>query len=130
MRLLLDTNILISVLSNKNSISSEIKRIIKEADQVLVSTASIWEISIKKSIGKIKFKNNLRNSIVASGIDILDINAEHAEYIEKLPYIHKDPFDRMIISQAICENLKIVTTDKIFSKYGVDIIFESKRTKR
>jgi PIN domain nuclease of toxin-antitoxin system len=100
---------------------------IKTEDKVYVSIASLWEIAIKQSIGKLDIEVTsveLADKCSEAGIDILSITPKQLDYISKLPSIHNDPFDRLIISQAITEGLSLVTKDEKIAKYdGVNVIW-------
>jgi PIN domain nuclease of toxin-antitoxin system len=91
-----------------------------------VSIASLWEIAIKSSIGKLEIKNSLEEIAeicLENKIELLAINPLHLDQIKNLPRIHGDPFDRLIISQALAENLIIVTKDSIIPKYDVKTVW-------
>jgi len=88
---------------------------------IFFSIASLWEIAIKQSIGKLKI-NKAIQEIIPLGISILDIKIPHVKIISDLPFHHKDPFDRMIIAQAINEKLIVLTDDKQFNKYDITIV--------
>ncbi|MGB6300531.1 MAG: type II toxin-antitoxin system VapC family toxin [Rivularia sp. (in: cyanobacteria)] len=123
MKFLLDTNTLIWWLANDATLSQTAIKIIANPDNLIfVSAASAWEIAIKKQIGKLNIPDDLETQIEQNEFQALSITLSHAAYIEKLPLHHKDPFDRIIISQAICENMKIITRDKKFDIYQVDVI--------
>jgi PIN domain nuclease of toxin-antitoxin system len=123
MNLLLDTHILIWALENNPQLSEVAKKaIINSKNVVFVSAASIWEISIKKAMGKLEVPDNLHEEIQQHRFTLLDINYDHAELAGKLPYIHKDPFDRMLIAQTKIEKLTLVTKDKQISQYDVKVI--------
>lgn len=117
---LLDTHILLWWLSDDKKLLPKIRDLItKPTNNIIVSTVSIWEIIIKKSLGKLQVPDNLKEVIEAYKFEILPINAEHALYVEYLPAIHNDPFDRLLISQSIVEDLTFVTADEIIPKYNL-----------
>ena len=123
MQLLLDTHALIWWLVNNPTITDNAKDAIADPDNlVFVSAASAWEIAIKKSIGKLQTPNDLAMQIKAKGFIPLSIDLNHALTVESLPLHHQDPFDRILIAQAIEEHLTIVTRDRKFSVYKVDLI--------
>ncbi len=122
MRFLLDTHILLWLLSDSPYLKKEIKEQIVSAQENLVSVASMWEIIIKKKADKLDSPDNLKEAIEYSNLSILPINFNHVLETEKLPDIHKDPFDRIIACQAICENLTLITKDEIIAEYGVKIL--------
>lgn len=118
---LLDTHILLWWLSGDKKLGKKKTDLIaKSTNHILVSTVSIWEIVIKKSLGKLKIPGNLKEIIYESEFEILSITPDHVLYLENLPAIHNDPFDRLLISQSICEDMIFVTADKIIPKYDVD----------
>lgn len=96
----------------------EYKQLISNPEnEVFVSTASAWEIAIKKSVGKIKIDLSAMDIITTSGFKIIDIALPHIEELEKLPLLHKDPFDRILIAQANFENMSLVTDDPQIKRY-------------
>lgn len=123
MRLLLDTHTLIWWLTNNPTLSIEAKKAIAQIDNmVFVSAASAWEIAIKKGIGKLKAPDNLPEQIEKKNFQPLPIEIHQALTVEKLPLHHSDPFDRILIAQALCEDLTIITRDRKFSAYSVSIV--------
>ena len=123
MQLLLDTHTLIWWLANNPTISNKAKDAIANPDNlVFVSAASAWEIAIKKSLGKLQTPDDLAMQIEAKGFIPLSIDLHHALTVESLPQHHQDPFDRILIAQAIYERLTIVTRDRKFNVYEVNII--------
>ena len=83
----------------------------------MVSAASVWEIGIKQSIGKLTGFENLLSVLESGGFRLLEISARHADLAAKLPLHHKDPFDRTLIAQAMTENLALVSVDTAFPPY-------------
>ena len=123
MNILLDTHVLIWALENNPGLSdSARKSIIRAGNMVFVSSISIWEIAIKKNLGKLKTPENLQEEIELHRFTSLQINFDHAELAGKLPDIHRDPFDRMLIAQAIIEKLTLVTRDKVIPGYEVNTL--------
>ena len=123
MQLLLDTHTLIWWLSNNSTLSEIAKDAIANTDNlVFVSAASAWEIAIKKSLGKLQAPEDLAIQIEAKRFTPLAININHVLAIEKLPSHHQDLFDRILIAQAICENLTLVTRDRKFFAYDIKTI--------
>ena len=123
MNILLDTHVLIWALENNPGLSDSARNSITRAsNMVFVSSVSIWEIAIKRSLGKLEAPDNLQEEIKLHRFTPLFISYDHAELAGKLPDIHKDPFDRMLIAQAIIEKLKLVTRDKLIARYDVDMV--------
>ena len=120
MNILLDTHVLIWTLENNKKLSERARNCICDgSNMVFVSAASVWEISIKKAMGKLEFPDTLNEEIKRHRFTPLDMNFEHAQLAGELPDIHKDPFDRMLIAQAITEKLILVTRDHLITKYDV-----------
>lgn len=92
-----------------------------------MSIASLWEIAIKQSIGKLNLKCSIEDIVCIcheEGIDILQIRAEHLDIIKSLPMVHNDPFDRLIISQAIVDDLSVISKDHVFANYDIKLIWK------
>ena len=118
MNLLLDTHTLIWALEDNPTLSQEARTAITEgANLVFVSPIAVWEIGIKKALGKLQAPGNLLEEVRNHRFDFLDITAEHAKQAAELPPIHQDPFDRMLIAQAKVESLVLVTRDNTISQY-------------
>ena len=123
MRLLLDTHILLWALSDDRRVDSSTRElIINPVNDVFVSAVSLWEIGIKASLGRIDIEvDELEPTIADAGFEPLPINFSHAAMAGKLPLVHRDPFDRMLVAQAGVEELRIVTHDRIFKRYSLDV---------
>jgi PIN domain nuclease of toxin-antitoxin system len=124
-QLLLDTHALIWWLSGDAALSAVAKAAIADpANEVFISAASAWEISTKYRLGKLQiaapFITNLAYVIQNFGFKLLPIEFRHAESAGALPGSHKDPFDRMLIAQALLENLTLVSNEQLFDSYGVN----------
>lgn len=121
MRYLLDTHALIWMLYDSKQLSDDVKNTLSESE-CFVSIASMWEMAIKNSIGKLKLKQSIEDIADIcnrNGISILDITPSNCDYIRDLPDIHHDPFDRIIIAQAKSNGCTIITKDSMISKYDV-----------
>lgn len=119
MRLLLDTHIYLWWLQDHPKLSQEGRSRIMAASEVYVSSASIWEATIKASIGKLEVDvNHLVDEIANGGFQELPISAKHAAMVAQLPDIHRDPFDRILIAQALCEPLRFLTADGVLKGYS------------
>ena len=115
---LLDTHIFLWWISDADRLSKEVFDIISDSsNQIYVSSASIWEIAIKESLGKIEIDANLDTIIEECGFLELKISAKCANAVKCLPPIHKDPFDRMLIAQAKQWHLTLITIDQRIVKY-------------
>jgi PIN domain nuclease of toxin-antitoxin system len=118
MRLLLDTHIYLWSVTDDRKLSKAARKLILEAEEVYVSSASIWEASIKAGLGKLDADvDMLVTEIEASGFLELPVRAIHAALVRNLPDIHGDPFDRLLVAQALSEPLRLVTSDGHLSKY-------------
>jgi len=118
MRLLLDTHVLLWGLDNPARLGKKTRSLI-ERSQVLVSAASLWEISIKASLGKLKIKpQDVFDAIEPSGFDLLPVQAAHAIEVFSLGAVHGDPFDRLLVAQAMSERITLLTFDETLAGYG------------
>jgi PIN domain nuclease of toxin-antitoxin system len=89
-------------------------------NDILVSSASVWEISIKAALGRLDIElDDLEEAIVRNGFRPLPIGFRHALTVDRLPNIHRDPFDRMLVAQATVEELRVVSHDRVFEQYGL-----------
>ncbi len=127
MRYILDTHAAIWFITDNNKLPADSKKRIEDPDnECLVSAASLWEIAIKHSLGKLDLKLTLRdvfNLIEQSHLHMLSITSEHILAISDLPFHHRDPFDRMIIGQGRIEKARIITKDAHFSRYGIETVW-------
>lgn len=121
MRLLLDTHAVIWHIEHNPSLSAKASSAIKNPDNdIFVSVASLWEMSIKASLKKLQLPKPVREiaaELRDGGATIIRIAEEHALATESLPWHHRDPFDRMLVAQAQVDKLTLVTRDEIFKKY-------------
>jgi PIN domain nuclease of toxin-antitoxin system len=122
MSLLLDTHVVLWWLTDDSTLAAEVKERLDHEPDVYVSPATIWEVAIKQSIGKLDKPTDLPERIRDSGFRHLHITAEHGIVAGRLPLIHRDPFDRMLIAQAQVEQLTLVTRDAEIPKYAVDTL--------
>jgi PIN domain nuclease of toxin-antitoxin system len=123
MSFLLDTHILLWFLENDSKLSERLRNIITIPENLIfVSAISAWEISIKQSLGKLIAPNNLEEALRFCRFEILPITLTHGIKIADLPMHHKDPFDRMLIAQALIEGLTIITVDRKFNLYDVPLL--------
>ena len=123
MSYLLDTHTLLWWLGDHPTLSEEARNIIAAPENIIfVSAASAWEIGIKKAIGKLEAPEDLETAIAVNHFETLPITITDGLSVEKLPNYHQDPFDRMLIAQAMANNLTIITRDSQFSQYGLRLI--------
>ena len=128
MKLLLDTQCWLWWFSQPERLSEEaINQIGDETNQVWLSVASVWEIGIKVSIGKLPFPEKIDDYIstrmIQLGAQSLEIKASHALQASALPLFHRDPFDRMLIAQSQIEGMTLVSADSMFDRYDVSLIW-------
>ena len=121
MRVLLDTHVLIWWDAAAH-LSPAANTAIRNADEVLVSSASAWEIAIKSALGKISGTRTVAAAAAASAYTELPVLFRHAEAAARLPPHHRDPFDRMLIAQARVEGLVVITRDSSFTRYDLKLI--------
>ncbi|MEG4588249.1 type II toxin-antitoxin system VapC family toxin [Microcoleus sp. MOSTC5] len=124
MRLLLDTHTFIWYVTDNPRLSAHVKLLIEdENNEKLVSIASIWEMAIKHSIGRLNFSlpfmEFVGEQLTVSNIGLLEINLQHIEVVASLPLHHRDPFDRLIIAQSMAEQIPILSVDAIFDAYAI-----------
>lgn len=121
MRLLLDTHVVLWWLADDRKLSKDARTMIADVNhEVLVSAASVWEVSIKSALRRIEIElDDLEEAIVKSGFEPLPITVQHAVRVGRLPDVHRDPFDRMLVAQAGIEELRLVTHDRVFERYGL-----------
>ena len=121
--LLLDTHVFLWWLADSPRLSGEVRDRIADPDAlILVSAASIWEIGIKRAIGKLQAPREIVRFVEEEGFRGLPIGLKHAEAAARLPSHHRDPFDRMLIAQGLTEGLTVVTADERFASYGVKLL--------
>jgi PIN domain nuclease of toxin-antitoxin system len=119
MRLLLDTQVYLWFLADSPKLSHEARARIASANDVFVSAASIWEATIKVGLGKLKADpRELVTGIQASGFSELPVTAAHAATVGQLKLAHHDPFDRLLVAQALSEPLRLLTADTVLRQYS------------
>jgi PIN domain nuclease of toxin-antitoxin system len=123
MRLLLDTHVFLWALAGSPRLGADARRTIEAAEAVCVSAASIWEIAIKARLGKVDADvDEVAAAIDASGFTELPVRAVHAAAVAKLPLHHGDPFDRLLVAQAVVEPLRLMTADAVLGRYSELVI--------
>jgi PIN domain nuclease of toxin-antitoxin system len=120
--LLLDTHVLLWLLAGEQSRFGPKALQAFGERAALVSAATVWEVAIKRRLGKLHAPSNLVETVAAAGLHLLSITASHAEHVADLPDFHRDPFDRVLVAQARLENLTIVTADEVVAAYEVPVL--------
>ncbi len=128
MRLLLDTHAFLWFIQGSQNLSETARNLIEDPEnQKLLSIASLWEISIKVSIGKLDvgmaIADLLSREVYGNGFEVLAIQANHLDELTKLVFHHKDPFDRLMIAQALAKRMPVVTKDEAFERYTVSLLW-------
>ena len=122
MSLLLDTHVVLWWLTDDATLSDEFKARLDDDPDIWVSAVSVWEVTIKESLGKLPSREGLSAAVAESGFRPLTITSEHATIVGRLPHLHRDPFDRMLVAQARCEGLTLATRDPQIHRYDVDLL--------
>lgn len=128
MNLLLDSHTFVWWRDELHKLSSKaFTEISNSNNDIFLSVATVWELQIKIALNKFTIKGGLENAVKDeqqnNSFQILPVNLSHALYLENLPLHHKDPFDRLLISQAIVENMTVVSADANFAKYQVNLLW-------
>ena len=128
MRVLLDTSAFLFFITDSEKLSVEARNILANMENELVlSIAGLWEIAIKASLGRLEllrpFEKLIPEQLKENEISILPIELNHLAILTKLPFHHRDPFDRLIIAQSIAEGYPIITCDSSFSGYPIEVIW-------
>lgn len=126
MKLLLDTHTFLWFIAGDSQLNNHARQLIENTNNKrYLSIITVWEITIKSSLGRLTTpmppSDLIREHVWANAIDILPIKPEHLDTLYKLPYHHNDPFDRLLIAQAIQENIILITKDRAFSAYDIHI---------
>lgn len=128
MRFLLDTHSLLWFLAGDTQLTGKARRVIENPEyEILASTASLWEVAIKHSLGKLPlaepFEELFPHHLALNSIALLTIHLDHVTRVSSLPFYHRDPFDRLLIAQALVEEIPILSGDEAFDDYGVERIW-------
>lgn len=121
MRLLLDTNALLWVVAGDRRLGAQARADVESAAGLVVSVATLWEIAIKVSLGKLGALPTLPTVLERAAVQRLGIEDAHLVRLQELPWEHRDPFDRLLIAQALAEGLTVLTADPAFAGYGVPV---------
>ncbi|MGH7112780.1 MAG: type II toxin-antitoxin system VapC family toxin [Stellaceae bacterium] len=123
MRLLLDTYVLLWWRDDSPNLSPRAHSAIADsADEILVSAATLWEIIIKRGLGKLRFPDDLEDVLREESFMLMPIGFQHLRCLETLPFLHKDPFDRVLVAQATIEGAPLITNDNAILGYGAPIL--------
>jgi PIN domain nuclease of toxin-antitoxin system len=128
MKLLLDTHTFLWFIGGNFNLSNTARKAIENTtNQRFISIVTLWEISIKVSIGKLKlglaFTKLVEQEVYGNAIEILEISSEHLDELVKLPFHHKDPFDRLIIAQSLVEDATLISKDAVFQSYPIKLLW-------
>lgn len=124
MKLLLDTHAALWWLADDARIGHDAERELSDStNRVLLSAAVIWEVAIKRSLGKLQAPADLAQTLLDAGAQPLPVTLDHAAAVEALPWHHRDPFDRLLVSQALTEGVAIVSQDARLQPYGVSLVW-------
>lgn len=128
MKLLLDTHAFIWWDSEPEKLSARSRACCQDTtNELFLSVASVWEMQIKQQLGKLKLNSPLAEIVAnqqkTNGIEITSVNLAHVLALDTLPTHHKDPFDRLLIAQAVVERITLITNDRIFSQYAVETLW-------
>lgn len=122
MRMLLDTHILLWALAGHPNVKPLVPRLLDDDNQIFFSVATLWEIAIKAGIGKLDADAAVvRRAARDSGFEELSVLGSHVEALKGLPDHHRDPFDRLLVAQAIAEPMLLLTADAVVARYGVSV---------
>lgn len=124
-RLLLDTNVAVwLLLGDRDSVSDAARKALSdEQNAISLSAVSVWEIAIKRSVGKLQVESGWGRALTRLDFDPMPVTSEHAERVEQLPWHHRDPFDRLLIAQAQYEDHALVSADARMTAYDVEVVW-------
>jgi PIN domain nuclease of toxin-antitoxin system len=124
LRLLLDTHVLLWWRDNSPNLSARARSVIADpANEILVSIATLWEIIIKRGLGKLRFPDDLEDVLHEESFTLVPIGFRHLRCLETLPLLHRDPFDRMLVAQAMIEGAPLITNDTALVRYGAPVLW-------
>lgn len=129
MKALLDTHTLLWLVDAPEKLPACVTSICEDGQNALyISIASFWELAIKMSLGKIELDNNalerLKSWCDDNTVQLLPISLKHCQQVQTLPFHHRDPFDRLLIAQALCDQLVLLSADGYFADYGVEVVWK------
>jgi PIN domain nuclease of toxin-antitoxin system len=124
LKLLLDTHAALWWLADDDRFGQEAEAYLDDADNaVLLSAVVVWEVALKRSLGKLQAPKTFAETLLEGGVTPLPVDLDHAAAVAELPWHHRDPFDRLLIVQARIENAVVVTSDHVFHAYGVPVVW-------
>ena len=128
MRLLLDTHALLWWIDDDKRLPIRVRSLLEEAsNEIYVSVVNVWEMAIKGSTGKLNlpqdFSSFIANQLDMNGFNVLSVHLPHVTQVYALPDIHRDPFDRLLIAQAMVEKMPLLTNDSVVKQYGLETLW-------
>ena len=124
MKLLLDTHAALWFLTDDDRMGENaMQHLSDDSNQVLLSAAVVWEIAIKRALGKLVVPKEYVSLLLGADVQPLPVSVDHAEAVEELPAHHRDPFDRMLVAQALLEGAAIVSRDEVLRRYGPTLVW-------
>jgi len=124
LKLLLDTHAALWFLSGDERLGQgAVRHLTDDANRVLLSAAVVWEVAVKRSLGKLAVPQEYVSLLLGAGVQALAVSVDHAAAVEGLPWHHRDPFDRMLVAQASIEGAALVSRDDALRPYGVTLIW-------
>ena len=124
MRLMLDTHVLLWWRDAARPLSRRARAEIADAsNEIVVSIVSLWEITIKRALGKMTFLDDLETVLQEERFGLLAISFPHLRALDALPHLHRDPFDRLLLAQSLAERIPIISSDRRFADYGASLIW-------
>lgn len=125
MRLLLDTHLILWWMNGEASRISEkaLAALGSEDMEPVVSAVAIWEAAIKRRLGKLEVPGDMLTQIERSGVELLPVTVRHADFVSSLPAHHEDPFDRLLISQAMVEGMALASADEVLRRYDIELVW-------
>ena len=129
MRVLIDTHVFIWYIQTSERLPSSVTAVINDGrNDILLSIASVWEMAIKQSTGKLNlgvpYASFIEEQMRLNNMELLPVRLNHLEVVTTLPFHHRDPFDRLIIAQAMAEDIVLISADSVFSRYPVQRMWE------
>jgi PIN domain nuclease of toxin-antitoxin system len=123
-KLLLDTHAALWWLGDDERLGASCSDLLDDAsNDVLLSSAVVWEVAIKRSLGKLKAPDGFASTLIGAGAHALPVTIAHAEAVGSLQWHHRDPFDRMLVAQAAVEQAVLVSNDRVLERYGVSLVW-------